>query len=275
MSHLLSKIGNSLLNSNQVHTLGVAHNRGNETLLGSNSNADVDVVTVDNGITSVRSFDGSIDGRQVLHSKNASARECGHEAELDAGLLQDVILVKLAEFHERGHVDFIERSEGSSGVLGLLEALGDTESHAVHFDLDKLVLRRIAWSMLTYTSLFTAASLGRCAGLGFLFGFRRRGLGLLGLLFLDRLRFRRSGFLGLWLGRGSLGLFLLLFWGRLILGFFGSFAAGARLEFYDGLADSNGIFFADEQFLDGTRFRSVDSDVDLIVWVNDRQGIDR
>lgn len=261
-SHLLSEIGNSLLNSNQVHTLCVAHNRGNETLLGSNSDANVDVVTVNDSVTTVRSFNGSIDGRQILHSKNASARECGHETELDASLLQDVILVQLAEFHERRHVDFVECGKGSSGVLGLLETLGNTESHTVHFDLDKLAMRHITWLVFTYTSLFTASSLGRCRR-GFLLGLCGFGLGFLGLLFLDGLGFRRCWFLGFWLGRGGLGLFFLLFWGRLILGLLSSFAAGAGLEFYDGLADSNGVFFADEEFLDGTGFGGVDSDVDL------------
>lgn len=121
-------------------------------------------------------------------------------------------------------------------------------------------MRHITRSVFTYTSLFTASNLGRCRR-GFLLRLCR--LGLLGLLFLDRLGFRGSGFLGLWLGWGGLGLFFLLFRGRLILGLLSSFAAGAGLEFYDGLANGNGVFFADEEFLDGTRFGSVDSDVDL------------
>jgi hypothetical protein len=121
-------------------------------------------------------------------------------------------------------------------------------------------MRHITWSVFTYASLFTAANLGGC-GRGFLLGLCR--LGLLRLLFLDGLGFRRSGLLGLWLGRGGLGLFFLLFWSRLILGLLSSFTAGAGLEFYDGLANSNGVFFADEEFLNGTRFGGIDSDVDL------------
>lgn len=48
-----------------------------------------------------------------------------------------------------------------------------------------------------------------------------------------------------------------------MLGLLSSFTAGAGLEFYDWLANSDGVFFADEEFLDGTRLGSVDSDVDL------------
>jgi hypothetical protein len=44
-------------------------------------------------------------------------------------------LVLLAHVHQSRHVDLVEGGERSSGVLRLLQALGDTQTHAVHLDL--------------------------------------------------------------------------------------------------------------------------------------------
>lgn len=90
---------------------------------------------VNYSVTAVGAFNGGIDGRKVAHGQDGGAGKGTHEAELDSGLLENFVLVLLAECHEVGHVNFVEGSEGRSGILGLLEALGDAETHAVHLDL--------------------------------------------------------------------------------------------------------------------------------------------
>ena len=66
-TNLLAHVSNGLLNANQVHGLYVAHNRCDETLLRGNSNADINVVAVDDCIASVGALDRGVDGRDVSH----------------------------------------------------------------------------------------------------------------------------------------------------------------------------------------------------------------
>lgn len=192
--YLLAHVGNGLLNANHVHSLNVSDNGGNETLFSGNSNADVDVVAVDNGVTAVRALNGSIDGGEVPHSENTGAGEGAHETKLDAGLLENVILVQLAEVHNVGHVDLVEGGKRSSGVLGLLKALGDSETHAVHLDLRRglaistrsLVPASMGPSRSTYAALFPVTKRGATSG--------GSGLGLrLLLLSLSRLGLAGGG----------------------------------------------------------------------------------
>lgn len=143
ITHLLAHIGDRLLNANHVQGLDIADNRGNETLLSSHSDADIDVVAVDNSVAAVGTLDGSVDGGEIAHGKNSSARKGAHEAKLNAGLLENIVLVELTEFHDVGHVDLVKGGERGSGVLGLLEALSDSEAHAVHLDL----YLRVSWEL--------------------------------------------------------------------------------------------------------------------------------
>lgn len=60
--------------------------------------------------------------------------ESRHEAELDSVLLEEGLLVELAELHDIAHVDLVEGSQHGVRVLGLLQAGSDLETHAVHLD---------------------------------------------------------------------------------------------------------------------------------------------
>lgn len=134
-AHLLAERSNLLLNANHVHRLGVANNWSDKTLLGSDSDRDIDVVAVYNGVSRTWTLNGGVDSREVLHGENRSTRESRHETELDASLLQNLLLVQLPELHKCRHVDLVESGKGSGGVLRLLQALGDPQTHAVHLDL--------------------------------------------------------------------------------------------------------------------------------------------
>lgn len=136
-THLLSEIGNGLLDSNKILAFGVTDNRSDKTLLGGDCNADVNVVAVDNGVTAVRTLNGSVDSGDILHGKHTSTGEGAHETKLHAGLLEHIVLVQFPELHQRGHVNLVESGKRSGGVLGLLQALGNTQTHTVHFDLNQ------------------------------------------------------------------------------------------------------------------------------------------
>lgn len=135
VARLLAEVGNGLLDADHVQALSVSDDGGDETLLGSDGNGDVDVVAVDNGVAAVRALNGGVDSRDVACGEDAGAREGGHETELDALVLENLVLVELAELHDGGHVDLVEGGQGGGGVLRLLQALGNAEAHAVHLDL--------------------------------------------------------------------------------------------------------------------------------------------
>lgn len=132
---LFAELGNRALDLNHVHTFSVADNRGYKTLGGSDGDGNIDIVTVDDGVTTVGTLNGCVDSRNILHSLDNGFREGAHETQLDASLLHDGLLVELTHLHEVGHVDLVKGGEGGGGVLRLLQALSNTEAHAVHFDL--------------------------------------------------------------------------------------------------------------------------------------------
>lgn len=134
-AHLLSERGNLLLDTDHVHGLCVADDWSDETLFGGNGDRDIDVVAVDNGVSAAWTLNGCVDSRKILHGENGSARKGRHESKLDASLLEDFILVQLPELHKSGHVDLVESGKRCSGVLRLLQALSDPQTHAVHLDL--------------------------------------------------------------------------------------------------------------------------------------------
>lgn len=242
-----TKVGNGLLNSNDIKRLGVTHNGGDETLGGGNSDRDIDVVLVNNGVTTVGALNGSVDRGNVLHGEGGSLGESTHETKLGTGLLEDLILVELAHLHEAGHVNLVEGGQRGGGVLGLLKTLSDTKSHSVHLD----------------ASLTSAASLN---GLGLSGGSRSRG----SLLGGGGSRSSRGSSRGSLLLRLLLRLLLLhfLLLGLLLGGLLGSSSLGGTtltgLKLKQGLANFDSIFGVGKELSDGTSERSVDGNVDLI-----------
>eukprot|EP00050_Salpingoeca_kvevrii_P016586 m.56840 g.56840 ORF g.56840 m.56840 type:complete len:307 (+) comp7036_c0_seq1:1183-2103(+) len=128
VARLEAEVGELALDIDKAHLFDVAENRNNQALGGSNGNRNVDIVVVDNVIA----INESIDGGDELKGLRRGLAEGGHEAELDAMLLQHVILVAGAEGHDVGHVNLVESGEHGSNVLGLLEALGSALAHARH-----------------------------------------------------------------------------------------------------------------------------------------------
>jgi hypothetical protein len=81
-----------------------------------------DVVAVDLGV----------DGGNLLQRRDAGAAEERHEAEADAVLLLEAVLVLRPERHDGAAVDLVERREDGGGVLRGDESLGDALADAAH-----------------------------------------------------------------------------------------------------------------------------------------------
>ena len=86
------------------------------------------VVLVDD----VGAVDLGVDGRQFLQRMRHGLGEEAHEAELDAVLLLEDVLVLVAQVHDRLHVHLVVGGQHRGGVLRILEALGDRLAQARH-----------------------------------------------------------------------------------------------------------------------------------------------
>lgn len=104
-----------------------------------------------------------IDGGLIGQRVSSRLDECRHEAQFDVVLLQEGILVNFPHFlnvagtqqsetlHEcllmdlpkrrsgcdPPHVHLVERGEHGTGVLSLLQPLGDPQPHTVHLHLNR------------------------------------------------------------------------------------------------------------------------------------------
>ena len=76
--------------------------------------------------------DRRVDRRKLLQRVHRRLDEEAHEAELDAVLLLEALLVAVAQIDHRLHVDFVERGQDRGGRLRLHEALGDALAQPRH-----------------------------------------------------------------------------------------------------------------------------------------------
>ena len=89
---------------------------------------DVEIVVIDD----LLALDRGVDRGDVARGERRRLHEEAHEAEADAVLLLEQILVAGARLHHRRHVDVVEGGEHRGGVLRLLEAAGDGLAQARH-----------------------------------------------------------------------------------------------------------------------------------------------
>ncbi len=82
----------------------------------------------------VVAINDGVDDGDLLQALHGGVGENGHEAELDLVLLLELVLVEVAHLNDARHVDFVVGGEHGSGVLRLLEALGNALAHAGHGD---------------------------------------------------------------------------------------------------------------------------------------------
>jgi hypothetical protein len=125
---LLAELGDLLFDLGQAHLVGVAQDRHDQAARAADGDADVEVAVIDDVVAIHR----GIDHRVFLQRGNGGLDEEGHEAELDAVLLLEALLVLLAHLHDRGHVDLVEGGQDGVGRLRLHQALGDAGPQARH-----------------------------------------------------------------------------------------------------------------------------------------------
>jgi hypothetical protein len=106
----------------------IANDRHDEAALGTDRDADVVIVLVDD----VGAVDFGIDGGNFLQRLHAGAHEEAHEAELHAVLLLEQVAILTAHRHHMRHVDLVEGREHGGGVLCVLEPARDGLAQSRH-----------------------------------------------------------------------------------------------------------------------------------------------
>ncbi|MNM68848.1 hypothetical protein D3C81_804160 [compost metagenome] len=106
----------------------VADDRHDQAAWRTDSDADVEVAVVND----VVAVNGSVDDRVLFQGGDSGLDEEGHEAQLDAVLFLELVLVLVAQVDDRLHVHFIERGQDGVRRLRLQQALGDTRAQAAH-----------------------------------------------------------------------------------------------------------------------------------------------
>ena len=108
--------------------VGVADHRDHQAALGADGDADVVDVVVDD----VLAVDPAVDGGERLQRLDRRLDEERHEAEGDAVLRLEGVLVLRAQVHDPRHVGFVEGRQDRGGLLGLDQPLGDLLADAAH-----------------------------------------------------------------------------------------------------------------------------------------------
>ena len=134
---LPAEIADFLFDLGDRHLVGIAHHRNHKALVGADSDADMGVLLVDQVIA----IDLGIDRRDFLERMHHGLGEKAHEAQLDAMLLLEQVLVLVAQVHHRLHVHLVEGGQHGGGVLRILEAARNGLAQAG--DLHALFARRV------------------------------------------------------------------------------------------------------------------------------------
>jgi hypothetical protein len=126
----LGQIGKLNLKMVEVHFLAVADDWDDKTSRSGDSSADINEITVNHLVV----INNSVDNGLLLEGLYGGLHESRHEAKLGSVLLLEGVLHVLTDFHKGAHINFVESSERSIGVLRLLKTLADSLAHAVHGD---------------------------------------------------------------------------------------------------------------------------------------------
>src|SRR5450830_777928 len=123
-----AELADFLLDVGDRHLVRIAQDGHDQAARRTDGDTDVEIAVVDD----VVAIDGSVDDRVLLQGGNGGLDEEGHEAQLDAVLFLELVLVLVAQVDDRLHVDFVERGQNRVGRLRLHQALGDTGAQAAH-----------------------------------------------------------------------------------------------------------------------------------------------
>ena len=122
--------GDLLLDGGKAHLVGVAQDWHHKAVGRAHRHAHVDIVLVDHVLT----VDLGVDLGDLFQGVDAGFDEEGHEAQLDAVLFLELVLVGVAHLHDAGHVDLVVGRQHRGSVLRVLQAFGDGGAQAGHLD---------------------------------------------------------------------------------------------------------------------------------------------
>ena len=123
-------VGDRLFDVGEAHAVGVANDRNDKALGRRYRDRDVEIVVIDDLVA----FEAGVDRGHVLCGQRTGLHEEAHEAEANAVLLLEQILVAGASVDHRAHVDVVERRQHRGGVLRFLETAGDRLAKPRHLD---------------------------------------------------------------------------------------------------------------------------------------------
>jgi hypothetical protein len=128
VARLATVLGDGLFDLGKTHSVGVAHHRDDEALLGADRDPDVVMVLVDD----VVAVDFGVDRRQLLERDDRGLDKDRHKAEPDAVLFLEAIAVTLAQRDRLAHIDLVEGRQHRGGVLRRFKTLGDPAPQPAH-----------------------------------------------------------------------------------------------------------------------------------------------
>ena len=124
----LAEIGDLFLDIRKGKLIAVAQDRHHQPARTAHRNADIEIAVIDD----VCAIHRGVHHGEFLQGVYAGLHEKGHEAELDAMLLFELVLVAIAQVHDRLHVDLVERGQDCSRGLRFHQSLGDALAQARH-----------------------------------------------------------------------------------------------------------------------------------------------
>ena len=128
IARLDRKSPDRFLDPREAEAVGVAHDRNHQAALGADRHADVVGVVSDDVLT----VDPAVDGRERLQGLDRRLHKERHEAEGDAVLRFEAVLILGAQIHDARHVGFIEGRQDGGGLLRLDEPLPDLLADTAH-----------------------------------------------------------------------------------------------------------------------------------------------
>src|SRR5882757_812043 len=122
------EVGDGFLDVGKTRLVRVPQYGNDQSAIRRNGDSDVEVLL----IYDVVALDGRIHRREFLQRFDAGLGKEGHEAELDAVLLLELILVAAPQFVDSVQVHFVEGGEQGLSGLRLHHALGDARAKPRH-----------------------------------------------------------------------------------------------------------------------------------------------
>src|SRR5579859_4506236 len=134
----LGKIADGNFNFSEAQALRVTQHGNDEALAAADGDADVIVIAIDN----IRAAHFGVNLWNEFQRINGGLDEEGHDAKLHAVFFLERGLMFLAQGHDGGHVNLVDRGEQGRRLLRFYEVFGHGAAQGTHGNNFFLVVRR-------------------------------------------------------------------------------------------------------------------------------------